>query len=127
MQVPLHFMGDLYTPFADLESVDLEGLRSGAKGEEATPLLYETVQLRSKKTMKQLSRTVLRIPALGPLIRRLRIDAGYGSQMYDIVERAPNIRVLSVNLCDPSRTSLSGLLRSLRLLEFNPYTLYVHQ
>ncbi|KAI0733863.1 hypothetical protein BC629DRAFT_544242 [Irpex lacteus] len=89
-----------------------------------TPLLYETVKIADESQMQLLADTLQTNPALGPLIRHLRLDGGYGRPLHAIVKAAPNIRVLSLELQVLSKTSVTGLLRSLP--QFNPTELYLH-
>ncbi|KAI0768885.1 hypothetical protein BC629DRAFT_1269052, partial [Irpex lacteus] len=63
-----------------------------------TPLLYETVKIADESQMQLLADTLQTNPALGPLIRHLRLDGGYGRPLHAIVKAALNIRVLSLEL-----------------------------
>ncbi|KAI0733864.1 hypothetical protein BC629DRAFT_1571846 [Irpex lacteus] len=76
-----------------------------------TPLLYATVELRTEAGMRLLANTLAATPALGLLIRHLRLNAGYGLQLYTIVKSAPNIRIVSLNIHVLSKHTIAGLLR----------------
>ncbi|KAJ7064434.1 hypothetical protein C8F01DRAFT_768066 [Mycena amicta] len=92
----------------------------------ATPLLYGTVVLRSKAQAKALERTLSGNPVLGPFIKRLRVEGGYGALMYRILKLSPNISHLFLSLIIPSGPgdSTDGLCKGLALI--NPTHLILH-
>ncbi|KAH6909295.1 hypothetical protein BKA70DRAFT_1149250 [Coprinopsis sp. MPI-PUGE-AT-0042] len=60
----------------------------------ATPLLYETVILRSKAQAQALAAAVKNDAQLGTFIKKVRLEGGYGNSVYEIFKRSPNIRHL---------------------------------
>jgi hypothetical protein len=56
----------------------------------ATPLLYETVILRSTAQAQALAEA-LKKNSFGPFIRKLRCEGGYGASVGKIIRAAPNI------------------------------------
>lgn len=90
-----------------------------------TPLLYQTVYITSDNGTELLANTLQKKPTLGLLIRHIRLDGGYGLPLCTIAKAASNIRVLSLDLQVRSKTSITGLLRSLPCL--NLTELYLHR
>lgn len=83
------------------------------------------MQIRADEDTELLAMTVTldETPALGAYIRNLRLDGGYAKHLQTIVECAPNIQRICINLNVLSK-KFSGLLRSLPSL--NPVELYTH-
>lgn len=90
----------------------------------ATPLLYETVQLRSDADVVKLARTLTSTPSLGPFIHNLYLNGGYGHKLHDVIRHAPNICTLYVELHLLSKLPISGLLHALPRM--NPTQVFVH-
>ncbi|KAL1664708.1 hypothetical protein GGF50DRAFT_54266 [Schizophyllum commune] len=86
-----------------------------------TPLLYRTIILRSKGQAEVLART-LTTPAsdLGSLVRRLRLEGGYGRVILQILKATTRVSELALVLSLRSDDSISGLVRGLALPTVNP-------
>ncbi|KAL1756059.1 hypothetical protein FB107DRAFT_261528 [Schizophyllum commune] len=86
-----------------------------------TPLLYRTIILRSKGQAEVLART-LTTPAsdLGSLVRRLRLEGGYGRAVLQILKATTRVSELALVLSLRSDDSISGLVRGLALPTVNP-------
>ncbi|KAJ7700717.1 hypothetical protein B0H17DRAFT_845319, partial [Mycena rosella] len=57
----------------------------------ATPLLYHVVMLRSTAQAQALAQVLSRNVGLGPFIKKLRVEGGYGAAMGTILQLSPNI------------------------------------
>lgn len=79
----------------------------------ATPLLYHVVVLRSKAQAQALEIALRGNRELGRFIKKLRLEGGYGTAMYQIITSAPNISDLFLSLVIWSADSVSGLCRGL--------------
>ncbi|KAG6827838.1 hypothetical protein H0H92_010298 [Tricholoma furcatifolium] len=90
----------------------------------STPLLYNVVVLRSKAQAQALERTLRGNPFLGTFIKKLRVEGGYGSSMYHIIQASPNISELWLSMRLWSSDNVSGLCRGLPLI--NPTRLILH-
>ncbi|KAK7012884.1 F-box domain-containing protein [Favolaschia claudopus] len=82
----------------------------------ATPLLYNTVPIRSKAQAKALSIALARNKQLGQFIKKLRVEGGFGSFMHTILQYAPNITDLYLSLEIYSSDVTSGLCKGLALI-----------
>ncbi|KAJ7237746.1 hypothetical protein B0H12DRAFT_1138520 [Mycena haematopus] len=82
----------------------------------ATPLLYNTVVLRSKAQAKALSVALSGNKELGHFIRKLRVEGGYGPPMHIILQCSPNISDLFLSFILYSSDNTSGLCKGLRLI-----------
>ena len=74
----------------------------------ATPLLYETVILRSKAQAQALAAALKKNPQLGQFIKKVRLEGGYGNAIYEIFQRSPHIRHLWQKRGLRSNESISG-------------------
>ncbi|KAJ7061332.1 hypothetical protein C8F01DRAFT_1057881 [Mycena amicta] len=90
----------------------------------ATPLLYNTVVLRSKAQAKALERALSENPVLGQFIKQLRVEGGYGAPMHRILKLSPNISHLYLTLVIPSGDSTDGLCKGLALISPTSFILY---
>lgn len=88
-----------------------------------TPLLYHIVILRSKAQAYALERTLRKNKELGPLVKKLRVEGGYGAPMRTIITSSPNIQDLVISLDLRSSDSVKGLLSSLSTI--NPTSLVI--
>ncbi|KAJ7237745.1 hypothetical protein B0H12DRAFT_1138509 [Mycena haematopus] len=82
----------------------------------ATPLLYNTVVLRSKAQAKALSVALYGNKELGKFIKKLRVEGGYGPPMHIILQCSPNISDLFLSFILYSSDNTSGLCKGLRLI-----------
>ncbi|KAJ7624914.1 hypothetical protein FB45DRAFT_1061058 [Roridomyces roridus] len=83
----------------------------------ATPLLYNVVVLRSKSQATALEAALKSNPELGPFIKKLRLEGGYGAAMHIILKSAPNITDLFLTLPIWSPDSTTGLCKGLPLID----------
>jgi hypothetical protein len=90
----------------------------------AYPLLYHTVVIRSSGQAHALADALQANPTLGRHVKKLRIEGGYGSATHRILTLAPNIAVLYLSLIIWSEDSVSGLCRSLAII--NPSRVILH-
>ncbi|KAJ7433547.1 hypothetical protein FB451DRAFT_1313700 [Mycena latifolia] len=82
----------------------------------STPLLYNTVILRSKAQAKALSRALSKNPDLGQFIKKMRVEGGYGSPMHTILKCSPSISDLFISFEIYSSDNSSGLCAGLPLI-----------
>ncbi|KAK7022201.1 F-box domain-containing protein [Favolaschia claudopus] len=82
----------------------------------ATPLLYNTVPIRSKAQAKALSVALSGNKELGQFIKKLRVEGGYGPLMYTILQYAPNITDILLSLQLYSADDTTGLCNGLKLI-----------
>ncbi|KAH6909305.1 hypothetical protein BKA70DRAFT_1562153 [Coprinopsis sp. MPI-PUGE-AT-0042] len=89
----------------------------------ATPLLYETVVLRSKAQAQALSGALKRNEQLGRFIKKLRIEGGYGTFVGEILRHSPTLTDLWVSTALWSNESVAGYTKGFRSV--NPRRLIV--
>ncbi|KAJ7064439.1 hypothetical protein C8F01DRAFT_1366782 [Mycena amicta] len=108
---------DEVSPFATYtESASAYLLVNKAWLRVATPLLYGTVVLRSKAQAQALERALSGNPVLGPFIKRLRVEGGYGVSMHRVLKLSPKISHLYLSLVIHSGDSTDGLCKGLSLI-----------
>ncbi|KAJ7048644.1 hypothetical protein C8F01DRAFT_1239345 [Mycena amicta] len=90
----------------------------------ATPLLYNTVVLRSKAQAKALERALSGNAILGQFIKQLRVEGGYGAPMHRILKLSPNIAHLYLTFMISSGDSTDGLCKGLALISPTRVILY---
>ncbi|KAJ7490978.1 hypothetical protein FB451DRAFT_1079765 [Mycena latifolia] len=90
----------------------------------ATPLLYHVVILRSKAQANALRRVLTENNDLGRLIKKLRVEGGYGPSMSTIMQFSPNISDLFISFDIYSSDDTSGLCAGLTLI--NPRRVVLH-
>ncbi|KAJ7147749.1 hypothetical protein C8R46DRAFT_541262 [Mycena filopes] len=90
----------------------------------ATPLLYNVVVIRSKAQAKALGLVLAKNALLGPFIRKLRVEGGYGAPMGTILKCSPNITDLCMTLEIWATDNPSGLCKGLPLI--SPERLILH-
>lgn len=83
-----------------------------------TPLLYHVVILRSSAQAQALERSLRLNDKLGRLVKKLRVEGGFGTSMRPILCATPNIVDLWLTIDLPSTPTVSGLCSS--LLNINP-------
>lgn len=81
-----------------------------------TPLLYQSVVLRSSSQAEALALSLRESKTRGRLIERLRIEGGYGGVMYAIVKATPNVKALCLTLYVSTLDNVSGLCRALPMM-----------
>ncbi|KAJ7776042.1 hypothetical protein DFH07DRAFT_936977 [Mycena maculata] len=82
----------------------------------STPLLHHIVVLRSKAQAKALDAALKKNPDLGRLIKKLRVEGGFGTPMHGILKSAPNISDIFLSLHVHASDSTSGLVLGLPLI-----------
>ncbi|KAJ6500837.1 hypothetical protein C8R45DRAFT_863664 [Mycena sanguinolenta] len=82
----------------------------------ATPLLYNTVILRSKAQAKALSIALAANKELGQFIKKLRVEGGYGSPMLIILKCSPKISDIFLSLEIYSSDNTGGLCKGLHFI-----------
>ncbi|KAJ7353371.1 hypothetical protein DFH08DRAFT_987682 [Mycena albidolilacea] len=87
----------------------------------ATPLLYNVAILRSKAQAQALAATLNANPALGPFIKKLRVEGGYAISMHKILQASKNITDIFLSMRIPPSDNACGLCRGLPLI--NPVRL----
>lgn len=90
----------------------------------ATPLLYRVVILRSKAQAYALQRTLRANKEFGTLIRKLRVEGGYGGAMKTVLTLSPKITHIWLMLDLPGTENTTGLCSSLHLI--NPSRVVLH-
>ncbi|KAF9459710.1 hypothetical protein BDZ94DRAFT_990213 [Collybia nuda] len=89
----------------------------------ATPLLYNTVILRSKAQAYALQRTLRANKRFGSYIRKIRVEGGYGGAMKTILSLAPKITHIWLTLDLSGGDNTTGLCNSLALINPERVTL----
>ncbi|KAJ7051648.1 hypothetical protein C8F01DRAFT_1376744 [Mycena amicta] len=82
----------------------------------STPLLYNVVVLRSTAQAKALSSVVASNSQLGSLVRKLRVEGGYGAAMHTLLKHTPNITDLYLSFNLFPRDSTDGLCKGISLI-----------
>lgn len=90
----------------------------------ATPLLYETVILRSKAQTHAFATALKGNKPLGQFVKRMRIEGGYGLPMLDILKRTLNVEDLWVTANLTRADRIGGYLRGFAWI--NPQRLILH-
>ncbi|KAF7315924.1 hypothetical protein MIND_00109200 [Mycena indigotica] len=91
----------------------------------ATPLLYNTVVLRSKAQAEALARILSVHNEFGKFIKKLRVEGAYGDAMLSILGNAANLTDLLVSLEIWSDASTAGLCDGFSLI--NPKRLIIQE
>ncbi|KAH6909307.1 hypothetical protein BKA70DRAFT_1562155 [Coprinopsis sp. MPI-PUGE-AT-0042] len=89
----------------------------------ATPMLYETVVLRSKAQAQALASALKQNEQLGRFIRKLRVEGGYGTFVYEVLRRSSSLTDLWLSTGLWSNESIAGYLKGFQLV--NPRRLIV--
>jgi F-box-like len=89
----------------------------------ATPLLYDTVVLRSKAQAQALAAALKRDSQLGAFIKKLRIEGGYGNAIFEILKRSLHITDIWISTALWSNESAAGYAKGFLLV--NPCRLIV--
>ncbi|KAG2017513.1 hypothetical protein CC2G_007019 [Coprinopsis cinerea AmutBmut pab1-1] len=82
----------------------------------ATPLLYETVILRSKAQAQALAATLKKNPQLGLFVKKIRLEGGYGNSVYDILKRCSDVVDLWITTSLHATESVGGYARGFQLI-----------
>jgi hypothetical protein len=82
----------------------------------AYPLLYHTVVIRSSGQAQALADSLKANPMLGRHVKKFRLEGGYGAATHRILISSPNITDLYLSLIIWSEDSVSGLCRSLSII-----------
>ncbi|KAJ7509034.1 hypothetical protein B0H11DRAFT_1963535 [Mycena galericulata] len=90
-----------------------------------TPLLYNVVIIRSRAQAGALSATLNANRKLGPFVKKLRIEGGFGRPMRNILKNTPNVSDLFISADIHPPDTISGLLLGLPLL--NPARLIIFE
>ncbi|KAJ7605915.1 hypothetical protein FB45DRAFT_951853 [Roridomyces roridus] len=83
----------------------------------ASPLLYETVILRSRGQAQALSVALRYNPDLARFIKKLRLESGYGSTMHKILQTTNNLTDIFIPLKFDKKDNACGLCRGLPLID----------
>ncbi|KAJ7605884.1 hypothetical protein FB45DRAFT_1068973 [Roridomyces roridus] len=83
----------------------------------ATPLLYHTIILGSKGQAQALSVALRRNPELGRLIRKLRLQSGYGSSLHQILQTTTKLTDIFIPLEFDEGDDACGLCRGIPLID----------
>ncbi|KAJ6556633.1 hypothetical protein DFH09DRAFT_1491282 [Mycena vulgaris] len=89
----------------------------------ATPFLYSVVIIRTKPQAQALQMTLQSNPDLGRFVKKLRVEAGFGRFMLQILKNTPNVNDIALSLLLPASDPPSGLVRGLPLI--NPTRLII--
>jgi F-box-like len=89
----------------------------------ATPLLYETVILRSKAQAQALALALQGNPDLDRFVKKARIEGGYGDDILKIFKRCPSLRDLWISAALWSNKSVAGYSKAFH--HINPQKLIV--
>ena len=79
------------------------------------PITLETVILNSELEAKTFS-SMLRLKHVGPYIKKLRIEGGYGRFIHSILSNMSGLAFISVSLDIPSKDKAGGLCSGLKLI-----------
>jgi hypothetical protein len=82
----------------------------------ATPLIYETIVLKSQRQAVGLAVSLKLTPELGLCIKHLRINGGFGSAAKKILASSPNVKSIGLTITIASTDSTSGLFAGLCLI-----------
>ncbi|TDL29938.1 hypothetical protein BD410DRAFT_47053 [Rickenella mellea] len=82
----------------------------------ATPLLYETVIIRSKAQAQAIVDALTANPHFGAYVRKLRIEGGYGMSPFTVISKSPNITNLFITLDVYSTDNATGICKALPLV-----------
>lgn len=116
-----HFVGrgTLNGPFANVQYSTADLLLVCKRWMRvATPLLFETVIIRSAAQAQALAKALKKNKQFGGMIKKARIEGGYGVATKNILELAPNIDSLCISLCYASSDNarpMFNVLSTLRL------------
>jgi len=92
-----------------------------------TPLLYETVVIRSRAQAQSLSLALSRSPEFGSFTKRLRLEGVYGDFLTpDIYETMPNVKQLCFTVSIHHTNDISGLQRAFELFDVERVVLTLH-
>ncbi|KAF7320869.1 hypothetical protein HMN09_00173500 [Mycena chlorophos] len=88
----------------------------------ATPLLYATVIIRSKAQALALGAALAENEELGPFIKKLRVEGGFGAAMHKVLQHTPKVTHIYLSLVIAAGdNTLTGLIKGLPLI--NPTVL----
>ena len=82
----------------------------------SAPLLYSSVVLSTPTQIKVLATVLQRNPELGTVIRSLWLEPGFPKELYEVVQRAPNIDRLCLTLSLNVGDHVNGLRKALPLM-----------
>ncbi|KAH6909302.1 hypothetical protein BKA70DRAFT_1562148 [Coprinopsis sp. MPI-PUGE-AT-0042] len=83
----------------------------------ATPLLYDTVVLRSKAQAQALAVVLKKDNQLGTFVKKLRIEGGYGNAIFEILKRSPHLTDIWISTALWSNESVAGYAKGLLLVD----------
>ena len=88
-----------------------------------TPLLYESLAIRTPAHAAATAALLKATPLLGRAVRQLKIFGGYGKDMSAIANACPNVETLYVYVSVKSNESIVGIKKA--LVAFSPAQLYL--
>lgn len=106
-------------PYAcqDLLLVSKRWLRVGS------PLLYESVVLRTSSHTRTVATLIRQNPNLGRAVRQLKLFGGYGRDLHAVITAAPNLETVYLNMSMKSSDSLAGIKKAFSIMK--PTRLYI--
>ena len=118
-----------FSPFATVSQSTGEFLRVCKQWMRiTTPLLYETVVIRSRAQAYSLNLALSRCPDFGRFTRRLRLEGVYGDFLTpDIYETMPNVKQLCFTETISQKDNINGLQRAFKLFDVERVVLTLHE
>lgn len=89
----------------------------------ATPLLYQSISIRTSAHAQAVATLIRANPNLGRAVRHLKLLGGYGRDLFTIAKAAPNVETLYLYISVKSSESVTGIKKALPLM--NPTRLYL--
>jgi hypothetical protein len=129
LKVPEHMFSDTSdtSPFAASSSSTSDILLvSKTWLRVATPLLYNTVVIRSKAQASVLATALKGNQNLGRFVKKLRLEGGFGRYMQPILERTTQLTDLFLSAKIWASDNTSGLVHGLPLLNPTRLILFDH-
>lgn len=90
-----------------------------------SPLLYESIAIRTSTHAQTVATLIKQNPILGRAVRRLKLLGGYGRDLNTIVKAAPNLQTVYLNMSMRSSDSITGIKKALSIM--NPTRLYIEE
>lgn len=90
-----------------------------------SPLLYESIALRTSTHAQTVAILIKQNPILGRAVRQLKLFGGYGKDLHTIVKAAPNLQTVYLNMSMRSSDTITGIKRALSIM--NPTRLYIEE
>ena len=91
----------------------------------ATPLLYESLAVRTPEHVATVATLLKATPSLGRAVKQLKVFGGYGKDMGILASTCPNVDTLYVYVSVKSDASIVGIKKV--LLALSPTRLYLEE